>query len=94
MSTEINDLWELNFGPIVASMEKYPEQHHCHWLWRRAVENPNEEQVWEYEENGYKYKRVAVYDPETKIMTTNLAGCPHSYSHHIGLTCKICNQKD
>lgn len=92
--SELEGLWKLNFARIAQSIKEYPEQYNCHWLWRAAVAAPMRMQVWKYEEKDITYVREALYNPYTKIMRTNMIGCPVSYNHHIGSTCDVCGLKD
>jgi hypothetical protein len=87
-------MWTLNFKEQVASLEKYGKYHHLHWLWKKAVENPNELHTWEFDENGQHYIKKALYDPETKLMHTNLAGCPSRAGHHVGMLCSVCGNDE
>lgn len=64
------------------------------FLNRCAVDNPGVQQDIYFEENGYEYHRWAIYDEKTNTIRTNEGGCPFTYSHHIGNTCKCCGQVD
>jgi len=65
-----------------------------HWFLRQAFNNPGVTQyTYNEESSSYEYESRALWDPETRIMTTNLY-CPFSYGHHIGSTCGCCGQKD
>lgn len=90
--TGLEGLRELNFAPVAKSIEEYPEQQHCHWLLRAAVDMPGMMQEWTDEEGSRKITYRAYYDPDTKVMHTNYPGCPRSNHHHLYQTCGVCGQ--
>lgn len=91
-------LWPLNFENWWETFCRHVEYKWypggLHWLWRKAMENPGEVQVWTFKEGPYQFTKIAIFDLENKVMNTNLAGCPSSTSHHIGSTCSVCGMKD
>lgn len=59
-------------------------------IFRKAVLQPGVRVEEHFEENGYEYTTYAIYDPKENTVTTNYAGCPSRFWHHVGSTCSVC----
>ena len=69
-----------------------------HWAIKHAMENPNQLFEAQRTEGPWTYTCQYMYISKAKKFQVYNAGlgirCPYWCSHHLGSTCKVCDQKD
>lgn len=78
---------------------KYCRQH---WLIRKAINNPNKEIEYWYEDKHWgkvirRYRCIVVFSNNRNVLIAKGNApftCPHYTGHHVGSTCGTCGQVD